>query len=130
MEHLEFVRGETNPQHTGPEVFSLIVTGPDSTPIRMWCAVHLLDDHIGLYICEFELEFDEKNPLVPPVDEFASPTETLDFTPTHEELMESTISTSRPLRVLRAGRRRRGDAAAMEVRASPLPGPATYWFGD
>ncbi|KAI5849798.1 hypothetical protein BZA05DRAFT_77452 [Tricharina praecox] len=113
-EHIEFVRDDSDARLDGPEVFSLNVTGPDAIQIKLWCAIHLPAGDKSLFICEFELEDDSLFPLSLASDS-SEPSETLDSKPTHEELLESTMSSSRPLRVLRSARKRRGDAAAMEV---------------
>lgn len=116
MDHLEFVREALDPRVDGPEVFSVIVTGRDAMQIKLWCAVHMPENNSDLFICEFELENDHKFPLVPTYDEPSSPTETLSSKPTNEDFLESTMSKSRPLRVSRYSRKRRGEAAAMEVK--------------
>jgi light-regulated signal transduction histidine kinase (bacteriophytochrome) len=70
-----------------------------------------------LIICEFELDEDHVNPLVPGGEENTPepPEDTLNSMPTQEEYEESTHATSKPLRVLRSARKRKGEAAAMEV---------------
>ena len=45
----------------------------------------------------------------------APPEETLGSDPTPEEFAESTVAVSKPLRVLRSTRKKRGEAAVMEV---------------
>ncbi|CCX07160.1 Similar to Cyanobacterial phytochrome B; acc. no. Q9R6X3 [Pyronema omphalodes CBS 100304] len=92
MDHLEFVREALDPRIDGPEVFSLIVTGRDSTQIKLWCAVHIPEDNNDIFICEFELENDHKYPLTPTDDDLPStPMDTLAMDPSHEEFLESTI---------------------------------------
>ncbi|KAA8910033.1 putative cyanobacterial phytochrome B [Sphaerosporella brunnea] len=114
-DHLKFVR-DTDPGKDGPEVFSLIVTGSNAMQIKLWCAVHAPERCGDFFICEFELEDDSIFPLAPSADEeLPTPADTLSSRPTHEEFLESTMSSSKPLRVLRSARERRGDAAAMEV---------------
>lgn len=69
-----------------------------------------------MIICEFELDDDQTHPLVPEQEETPEPPEdTLNSNPTQEEFDESTVNTSKPLRVLRNARKRKGEAAAMEV---------------
>jgi hypothetical protein len=46
---------------------------------------------------------------------FNIPEDTLGSTPSEEDFLESTLCMSRPLRVLRRARKRRGQAATMEV---------------
>jgi hypothetical protein len=119
FDHIDFVREDTDITVDGPEVFSITVTGPDSINIRLWCALHIPEGNPELFICEFELEEDNKYPLIHLSEEVydgnSSPEDTLASNPTPEEFAQSTTSMSRPLRVLRHARRRRGEAAAMEV---------------
>lgn len=116
FDHVDFVREDaSDPRQNGPEVFSLIVTTRYSTQLKIWCAIHVPESNPDLLICEFELEDDQKYPLASVLDDPSFPDETLGGTPTEQELAESTLSMSKPLRVLRHARRRRGEAAAMEV---------------
>ncbi|EPS41541.1 hypothetical protein H072_4535 [Dactylellina haptotyla CBS 200.50] len=117
LDHLDFTReGTDDLAQNGPEVFSLIITGRDALQIKLWCAAHVANHDRTLVICEFELEDDQVFPIAAADDEQPPPPEnTLDSEPTEEELLESTTSLSKPLRVLRHARRRRGEAAAMEV---------------
>ncbi|KAF3186849.1 Light-sensor Protein kinase [Orbilia oligospora] len=117
LDHIDFTReGADDLAQNGPEVFSLIVTGRDALQIKLWCAAHIATHDPSLIICEFELEDDQIFPIAAADDERPPPAEnTLDSDPTEEELLESTTSLSKPLRVLRHARRRRGEAAAMEV---------------
>lgn len=82
---------------------------------RLWCAMHINPKAPNAIICEFELDDDQENPLAPRDDASDLPEDTLNSTPTEEELFESTHAISKPLRVLRSARKRRGEAAAMEV---------------
>jgi light-regulated signal transduction histidine kinase (bacteriophytochrome) len=78
--------------------------------------MHVAAHDSSMIICEFELEDDRIFPIAAGDEEAPPPPEsTLDAEPTEEELMESTTSLSKPLRVLRHARKRRGEAAAMEV---------------
>jgi len=99
----------------GPEVFSLIITGPDALQIKLWCALHFDKHDNSLVICEFELEDDAINPIAAQDEITPAPEDTLNSEPTEEELSESTVTMSKPLRLLRHARRRKGEAAAMEV---------------
>lgn len=117
LDHVDFIRDEDADVATnGPEVFTLSIRGPDKRARKFWCAMHVSPAHPHLVICEFELEDDPVNPLVPP-SELApdAPEDTLQGNPTAEEYAESTQNISRPLRVLRSARKRKGEAAAMEV---------------
>lgn len=118
-DHLGFVRdGTFELEHSGPDVFPLIIIAPDSTNIKLWCAIHISNNNQDLMVFELELEDDHLFPLFSPADEELSPLppeDTLGSDPTEQELLESTISMSKPLRVLRHARKRRGQAAAMEV---------------
>ncbi|QDS71907.1 hypothetical protein FKW77_000358 [Venturia effusa] len=117
LDHIDFIRDEDADVTTnGPEVFTISIRGTKRRATKMWCAIHINDQNPDLIICEFELEDDVENPLVPPDDTTPSfPEDTLSSDPTEEELIESTHNISRPLRVLRSARKRRGEAAAMEV---------------
>ncbi|KAF7176314.1 hypothetical protein CNMCM7691_002239 [Aspergillus felis] len=117
LDHLDFVREDGyNPSVDGPEVFLLSVKLPSGKPRRFWCAAHLSPADSNLVICEFELEDDRINPLsVSGLTTPVTPTDTLGVEPTPEQLEHSTVNISQPLRVLRNARRRRGEAAAMEV---------------
>ena len=117
LDHLDFIRdAAADPALNGPEVFTLAVRSPGKRPIKMWCAMHINEKNPDLIICEFELEDDQLNPLVHILDSSPEPPEgTLQSNPSAEDFVESTKISSKPLRVLRNARRRRGDAAVMEV---------------
>ncbi|KAI9871461.1 MAG: Light-sensor Protein kinase, partial [Pleopsidium flavum] len=117
LDHLDFIRDEeADPATNGPEVFTLSIRSPQRNMQKLWCAMHINDRNANLIICEFELEDDQLHPLVPPDETTPEPPEdTLQNNPTAEELAESTVTSSKPLRVLRKARKRRGEAAAMEV---------------
>lgn len=119
LDHIDFIRDEeADPATNGPEVFVLSLKCPH-TPrraVKLWCAMHVNPQHPDLIICEFELDDDQTYPLIPPSQETPEPPEdTLDSNPTQEEYEESTLTSSKPLRVLRSARKRKGEAAAMEV---------------
>ncbi|KAG0124697.1 GAF domain-like protein [Tuber indicum] len=65
----------------------------------------------------FELEDNHIYPLFSPAEEetLPPPKDTLNSNPSEQDLLECTLSVSRPLRVLRHARKRRGQAAVMEV---------------
>ena len=121
LDHIDFIRDEeADPASNGPEVFTISVRSParksSKQSYKLWCAMHINPSHPDLIICEFELDNDEMYPLVPSSEETPEPPEdTLHSNPTEEEFAESTVNTSRPLRVLRSARKRKGEAAAMEV---------------
>jgi light-regulated signal transduction histidine kinase (bacteriophytochrome) len=117
LDHVDFIRDEeADVVINGPEVFTLSVRSPTRKSHKLWCAMHINDRHPDLIICEFELEDDQENPLVPTGEATPEPAEdTLGSEPTDEELAESTHNASKPLRVLRSARKRKGEAAAMEV---------------
>lgn len=117
LDHVDFIRGEdVDPATNGPEVFTLAIRSPARKMHKMWCAMHANENNRELIICEFELEDDPVNPLVPLGEGTPEPPEdTLQSEPTPEEFAESTINASKPLRVLRSARKRKGEAAAMEV---------------
>lgn len=119
LDHIDFVRDEeSDPATSGPDVFSISLRPPrsKSKSIRLWCAMHLNKAHPDLIICEFEPEDDQLYPIRPP-DELTpeEPKDTLYQNPTVEQLFESTEIGSKPLRVLRSARKRRGEAGAMQV---------------
>ncbi|KAI4656927.1 uncharacterized protein J4E78_006818 [Alternaria triticimaculans] len=118
LDHIDFIKDEdSDVTSNGPEVFtmSIKVAGYNRTR-KLWCAIHINDSNPGLVICEFELEEDPLYPLVPPNDLTPElPEDTLSSQPTAQELLESTEIKSKPLRVLRSARKRKGEAAAMEV---------------
>lgn len=117
LDHIDFIRDEDADVATnGPEVFTLSIKMSDARSRKLWCAIHMNNANPGLIICEFELEDDQINPLVPSTELTPPvPEDTLDSRPTEEEFLESTQVSSRPLRVLRSARKRKGEAAAMEV---------------
>lgn len=117
LDHIDFIRDEEADVMTnGPEVFTMTIRSPARRSQKLWCAMHMNDRNPGVIICEFELEDDPINPLVPPNETTPEPPEdTLESNPTEEEYNESTQNTSKPLRVLRSARKRKGEAAAMEV---------------
>ncbi len=118
LDHLDFIRdeGAADVVANGPEVFMISIRPPQHRTRKLWCAMHISDSDKELVICEFEIEDDQVNPLVPVGAETPEPPEdTLGAKPTPEELAESTVNHSKPLRVLRSARKKRGEAAAMEV---------------
>lgn len=117
LDHIDFIRDEeSDVVVNGPEVFTMSVRSPTRRNQKLWCAMHINERHPNLVICEFELEDDQENPLVPTGEATPEPAEdTLDSRPTEEEYQESTHNVSKPLRVLRSARKRKGEAAAMEV---------------
>ncbi|KAI1134109.1 hsp90-like protein [Hypoxylon sp. FL0543] len=118
LDHIDFIKDEeADPATNGPDVFSISVRPPHRRSIKLWCAIHINDSHPDLIICEFELEDDQEHPLRPPGEMTPDddPEDTLYQNPTTEELHESTEISSRPLRILRSARKRRGEAGAMQV---------------
>ncbi|KAJ5469266.1 hypothetical protein N7539_008884 [Penicillium diatomitis] len=117
LDHIDFVRDDAHdPSVDGPEVFSLTIPTPQGEDRKFWCATHVSQAQKDLIICELELEHDQLNPLGPGGSESpSSPTGTLGSFPTAEQFAGSVTNISQPLRVMRNARRRRGDAAAMEV---------------
>ena len=117
LDHIDFIKDEVTLVDTnGPEVFTMSIRNQRRRAQKLWCAIHVNSSHPNLVICEFELEDDPVCPLVPPNDGTPEPPEdTLSSDPTEDELRESTENRSRPLRVLRSARKRKGEAAALEV---------------
>lgn len=117
LDHIDFIRDEAfDPTIDGPEVFLLSVKTLSRHSRRFWCAIHYSPSNPNLIICEFELEDDKMNPLnVSGQSTPTAPSVKLGMEPTSEQLAGSTSSVNQPLRVLRNARRRKGEAAAMEV---------------
>ncbi|KAI0107666.1 hsp90-like protein [Hypoxylon sp. NC0597] len=118
LDHIDFIKDEdADPATNGPDVFSISIRPPRRRSIKLWCAIHINASHPDLMICEFELEDDKNHPLRPPgeLTPEHDPEDTLCQNPTTEELHESTEISSRPLRILRSARQRRGEAGAMQV---------------
>lgn len=117
FENIDFIRDDgSDPAVDGPQIFTLVIRSPQRRPQKVWCAIHRYGMNEDLIICELELEEDILNPLAPPSGSTAEPREgVLPYSPTAEEYAESTINLSKPLRVLRGARARKGGAAAMEV---------------
>lgn len=117
LDHVDFIRDDdADVEANGPEVLTMSIRDKSRRARKLWCAIHVNKSHPNLIICEFELEDDPTNPLVPHNDTTPEPPEdTLSSEPTEDELKESTETSSRPLRVLRGARKRKGEAAAMEV---------------
>jgi light-regulated signal transduction histidine kinase (bacteriophytochrome) len=117
LDHIDFIRDDdADVVANGPEVFTMSVRSPTRRNQKLWCAMHVNERQPNLVICEFELEDDQENPLVPTSEATPEPAEdTLNSQPTEEEMHESTHNASKPLRVLRSARKRKGEAAAMEV---------------
>ncbi|KAB8346274.1 hypothetical protein FH972_023318 [Carpinus fangiana] len=118
VDHIDFIKDEgANVEADGPEVFTLSIRSAGRRrSTKLWCAIHMSQGNPDTVICEFELEEDQDNPLVPLADETPEPPEdTLASDPTEDELKESTEAKNKPLRVLRSARKRKGEAAAMEV---------------
>ncbi|KAI4112638.1 MAG: hypothetical protein LQ345_006242 [Seirophora villosa] len=118
LDHIDFIRDEDADAATnGPEVFTISIRSPTSKRSqKLWCAMHINEANRDLIICEFELEDDHINPLIPRGEGTPDlPEDTINSNPTEEEYAESTVNMSKPLRVLRTARKRKGEAAAMEV---------------
>ncbi|PTB69130.1 histidine kinase-like protein [Trichoderma citrinoviride] len=118
LDHIDFIRDEdADPAANGPEVFGLSIKGrKDKKSVKLWCAMHINSVHPDMIICEFEKDDDQEFPLRPP-EEMTEPTtaDTLNGNPTLEQIEESTEILSKPLRILRSARKRRGDQGAMQV---------------
>lgn len=114
LDHIDFIKGGEGPEKDGPEVFQLIVTGPDAVHIKLWCSLHIPPGNPDLIIAEFELEDDDKFPLMNGPEDVYEPEDdmpvvnTLQAEPTESEIVASTKGVSKPLRKLRQSRRRRG----------------------
>ncbi|PFH57992.1 hypothetical protein XA68_14303 [Ophiocordyceps unilateralis] len=118
LDHIDFIRDEdADPSANGPEVLSLSIRHPKRRrSVKLWCAIHINPAHPDLIICEFERDDDKDFPLRP-TDELTPdvPHDTLHSNPNLEEIEESTEVLSKPLRILRSARKRRGEQGAMQV---------------
>lgn len=126
-EHLDYVRDDGHDVDAdGPEVFLLPILLPSGDARRFWCAAHVSQENKDIIICEFELEEDHLNPLnvedqllgsttpgTTPTSE--APTSFLGIKPTPAQFAASTVSSSQSFRALRHARRRKGEAAAMQI---------------
>ncbi|KAK0708129.1 hypothetical protein B0H67DRAFT_556673 [Lasiosphaeris hirsuta] len=118
LDHIDFIRDEdADPAVNGPEVFSLSIKQPKKErSVKLWCAIHTHPANSEMIICEFEIDDDHEYPLRPSDEDTPDvPEDTLSSNPTMEELTESTEIISKPLRILRSARKRRGEAGAMQV---------------
>lgn len=119
LDHIEFIReSDSDAETDGPEVFTISIRHPQTRKSqKLWCGIHTNPSNRDLIICEFELEDDVVNPLVPPTSGGTPdiPEDTLNSNPTAEEYAESTLNMSKPLRVLRSARKKKSEAAAMEI---------------
>ena len=117
LDHIDYIRDDSSDvAENGPEVFILSLNTTRDKQCKFWCAVHMSDLNPNLIICELEHEDDRAFPLVPSGDLTPEPPEdTTDSQPTAEEFLESTKAMNRPLRTLRGARKRKSEAAAMEI---------------
>lgn len=118
LDHIDFIKDEdADPSVNGPEVLSISIRHPKlGRAVKLWCAIHINAAHPDLIICEFELDDDQEFPLRPPNELTPeAPTDTLESNPTKQALQESTELASKPLRILRSARKRRGEQGAMQV---------------
>ncbi|KAH6605895.1 hypothetical protein Trco_005048 [Trichoderma cornu-damae] len=119
LDHIDFIRDEdSDPAANGPEVFSISIRArKKKKSAKLWCAMHINPAHPDLIICEFERDDDREFPLRPLDEEKGepTPTDTLDGNPTLEQIEDSTEILSKPLRILRTARKRRGDQGAMQM---------------
>lgn len=119
LDHIDFIRDEdADPVVSGPEVFSLSIRAPKpkTKSTKFWCAIHINPAHPDLVICELELDDDQEHPLRPPEETTPDlPYDTLQANPSQAEIEQSTEILSKPLRILRSARKRRGEQGAMQV---------------
>lgn len=110
-EHVQLTREEAHDlENSGSDVFTL-----EFNRTKYWVAMHASPDNGALVICEFELEDDKINPISTALEETLPPASTLESEPTESEYAASTDNPARPLRKLASARRRRGEAAALEI---------------
>ncbi|CAG7920650.1 unnamed protein product [Penicillium olsonii] len=119
LEHLDNVRDDSyDLTIDGPEVFLVAIQGATGNLTRYWCATHVSQENKDIIICEFELEDDQLNPLNIESENLpATPTNTLRTNPppSEEQYFQSTTSASNSVRSIRDARRRKGEAAAIQV---------------
>ncbi|TQW09092.1 sensor histidine kinase/response regulator [Cordyceps javanica] len=118
LDHIDFIKDEdADPATNGPEILSISIRHPKiGRAVKLWCAIHINAAHPDLIICEFELDDDIENPLRPPNELTPDvPTDTLESNPSEQAIQESTEIISKPLRILRSARKRRGEQGAMQV---------------
>ncbi|KAJ5564300.1 hypothetical protein N7513_000542 [Penicillium frequentans] len=119
LEHLDYVRDDSYDLIIdGPEVFLLAIRGISGGFTRFWCATHVSQENKDIIICELELEDDQLNPLNIEDQKLPeTPTNTLQTNPppTEEQYFKSTTSASNSVRSIRDARRKKGEAAAMQV---------------
>ncbi|CAG7950169.1 unnamed protein product [Penicillium salamii] len=119
LEHLDNVRDDSyDITIDGPEVFLVAIQGAAGNVTRFWCATHVSQENKDIIICEFELEDDQLNPLnIENGNLPATPTNTLQTNPppSDEQYFKSTTSASSSVRSIRDARRRKGEAAAIQV---------------
>ncbi|KAJ6782348.1 hypothetical protein PWT90_08103 [Aphanocladium album] len=118
LDHIDFIKDEdADPAVNGPEILSISIRHPKiGRSVKLWCAIHINAAHPDLVICEFELDDDHEHPLRPPNELTPeTPTDTLESNPSEQAIQESTEVVSKPLRILRSARKRRGEQGAMQV---------------
>ncbi|OAA70549.1 ATPase-like, ATP-binding domain protein [Cordyceps fumosorosea ARSEF 2679] len=118
LDHVDFIKDEdADPTMNGPEILSISIRHPKiGRAVKLWCAIHINAAHPDLIICEFELDDDVENPLRPRNELTPDvPTDTLESNPSEQAIQESTEILSKPLRILRSARKRRGEQGAMQV---------------
>ena len=106
-DHISFVREERREPHDldGPEVFLLSGNKQAGQGLwTCWCAIHIAPNS-DLIVLEFELEKDHLFPLSTPLEEQQTDGEKMGmniepYIPTEEDLIESTTTESKPLRLL------------------------------
>lgn len=118
FDHLDLIREDDDDlSENGPEVFTISIKLPKQTrkARKFWCGMHIHPTYPDRIICEFELDDDLAHPLAPLDETLDTPEDTLESNPTPEEYQESTVNSSKPLRLLKTTRSRRAEATAMQV---------------
>lgn len=117
LDHIDFIRdGDADVATNGPEVFNVSLRPPKGQSVKLWCAMHINSANRDFVICEFELEDDHEHPLRP-ANEMTptAPGGTLYQTPTLEEFNESSETSSKPIRILRSAREKRGEVGDLQI---------------
>ncbi|KHJ33386.1 putative cyanobacterial phytochrome b [Erysiphe necator] len=103
----------------GPEVFTLSIKQPsikrDESQV-LWCALHVNPTQPDLIICEFELEHDFQNPLIPENNVLLEvPEDMFNNNISESEYAESTIPINRPLRINNISHKRQGEPSTTDM---------------
>jgi light-regulated signal transduction histidine kinase (bacteriophytochrome) len=111
LDHLDFVRNGADVASNGLEVFSLSICSSTQEEVKLWCAMHINDQHPHLVICEYEREEDLSGEPVSDITPQSIEGENASQ-PSEEDWSASTTSASKPLRLSRSARQQPNIALA------------------